>query len=164
MRIAEGVEWGAHCCLLLDWLGPDATVTGARLAAAFELPAPYLTKQLQALVAAGLLRSTRGPNGGFALARPLERITMLDVVEAIEGTDPAFRCTEIRQCGIGRGTPDPARAFRSPCNIAGAMHAAEEEWRRSLRASTLADLQGQAERASPGLRERLRRNFAALET
>ena len=64
MRIGEGVEWGAHVCLLLDWLGPDATVPAVKLAAAFELPAPYLNKQLQLLVRAGILESTRGGNGG----------------------------------------------------------------------------------------------------
>ena len=115
MRMSEGVEWAAHCCLLLDWIGDADPVPTAQLAAAFELPPPYLNKQLQALVRAGILTSTRGKRGGFALARALDRITLLDVVDAIEGPDPAFRCTEIRRCGIGADVS--ASAFRSPARL-----------------------------------------------
>src|SRR5512139_1157029 len=155
MRMNEGVEWAAHCCLLLDWLGPDRPLPTARLAAAFELPPAYLNKQLQALVRAGLLTSTAGARGGFRLARPLEKITMMDVVAAIEGPDDAFTCTEIRRRGTG--AEDPDRAFAKPCAIATAMRTAEMQWRRALAAQTLADVQADAERGNPGLADRVRR-------
>ncbi|MBK6856180.1 MAG: Rrf2 family transcriptional regulator [Microthrixaceae bacterium] len=160
MRIGEGVEWGAHVCLLLDWLGPDATVPAVKLAAAFELPAPYLNKQLQLLVRAGILESTRGGNGGFALRRGLGSITMYDVVAAVEGEDPAFRCSEIRRCGIGARSP--RSSFAAPCAIAATMHDAEAQWRQQLSSQTLADVQADAERSVPGLREQTRQRFAAL--
>ncbi|WP_181791731.1 RrF2 family transcriptional regulator, partial [Streptomyces phytophilus] len=91
--MTEGVEWALHSCLNLAWAGPDRPVTAARLAAYHELPAPYLNKQLQALVRAGIVASTSGPRGGFRLVRPLARITLMDVVAAIEGPGEAFRCT-----------------------------------------------------------------------
>ena len=147
MRMSEGVEWAAHCCLLLDWIGDADPVPTAQLAAAFELPPPYLNKQLQALVRAGILTSTRGKRGGFALARALDRITLLDVVDAIEGPDPAFRCTEIRRRGPAAV---PAREYRALCGIHRAMLRADDAWRDELRATTVADLAaGVLQDASP---------------
>lgn len=160
MRIGAGVEWGAHCCLLLDWLGPDAQVSSSRLAAAFDIPAPYLNKQLQLLVKAGILDSSRGASGGFSLRRSLDSVTMLDVVDAIEGTQPAFRCSEIRRCGLGSGVP--ASAFATPCSINSTMLAAEQQWRATLASQTLRAVQRHAETTSPGLGELTRARFAQL--
>lgn len=126
----------------------------ARIAAWFELPPEYLKKRLQALVRAGVLVSTPGVQGGFRLARPPEKITMMDVVAAIEGPDEAFRCTEIRQRGAGEDTP--AREFERSCGIAVAMRRAELAWRRELASRTLADLMAEA---SPGAAERARRRY-----
>ena len=159
MRMSEGVEWATHTCLLLDWLQTGEPVPTARLAAAYELPPPYLNKQLQALVRAGILTSTRGKRGGFELARPLERISLLDVVDAIEGPEPAFRCTEIRRCGLGATSRS---SFRSPCEIAAAMQEAESEWRAALRRRTLAHIRDSAEAGKPHLGAAARRWYAEL--
>ena len=160
MRMSQGVEWAAHCCVLLDWLGPNEPVPTSKLAASFDLPPAYLNKQLQALVRAGILTSTPGVGGGFVLARPLSKISMLDVVLAVEGPEEAFRCTEIRRCGLGASAP--ARAFRAPCEIAAAMHAAELQWRAALAEQNLADIRDEAERKVPGLAETTRRRFEQL--
>ena len=83
-----------------------------------------------------------GRKGGFRLGRPPADISLLDVVEAIEGTAPAFRCTEIRQQGpsaIGR------RNYVNPCGIATAMRRAEDAWKAELRAVTIADLLAELE-------------------
>jgi Rrf2 family protein len=45
----------------------------------------YLLKALKALARAGVLHSAGGPGGGYRLARPAKRITLLEVVEAVEG-------------------------------------------------------------------------------
>ncbi|MER7517097.1 Rrf2 family transcriptional regulator [Streptomyces sp. NPDC126499] len=154
----EGVEWALHSCLNLAWIGGERAVTAARLAAYHDLPAAYLNKQLQALVRAGVLVSVSGPKGGFRLARSLERITLMDVVTAIEGPDEAFRCTEIRAHGPSGGGDGKAPAVE--CAIAGAMGRAELAWRRELAARTLDDVRLQAERQAPGAPDRVRRWFA----
>ncbi|MEV7277022.1 Rrf2 family transcriptional regulator [Streptomyces sp. NPDC093111] len=151
----EGVEWALHSCLNLAWIGEDRAVTAARLAAYHELPAAYLNKQLQALVRAGVLSSVSGPKGGFRLARSLDRITLMDVVAAIEGPDEAFRCTEIRGQGPGAAGPSSAE-----CAIAGAMGRAELAWRRELAGRTLDDVRAQAERQAPTAPDRIRRWLA----
>jgi len=51
----------------------------------YDIPLEYLLKILQQLVRANLLRSKRGPRGGFSLARPVKRITLLQVIEAVDG-------------------------------------------------------------------------------
>lgn len=139
MRLSEGVEWGIHCATLLAVVPPPHTLSAARLAEYHGVPAPYLTKHLQALVRGGVLESVPGPKGGFRLARPATDITMLDVVEAIDGTDPSFTCSEIRR---RTPFPMPRSDFRLPCGIHAAMDRADAAWRAELRATTIAELVG----------------------
>ncbi|WP_067817903.1 RrF2 family transcriptional regulator [Nocardia inohanensis] len=137
MLMGEGVEWSLHCCLALAWLEDLTPIPTARLAAMFELPPEYLKKRLQPLVREGILESLPGARGGYRLARTPARITLMDVVAAIEGRENPFRCTEIRQ----RGPVAPTKSdFTKPCGIATAMRRADLAWRRELTAQTLADL------------------------
>jgi len=137
MRMSEGVEWGVHCLTVLAALPPGATLPGKALAGYHGVSESYLHKHLQALTGAGLLESVPGPKGGYRLARAAERISLLDVVQAIEGREPAFRCTEIRQRGPAAIEPD---AYRLPCAINAAMLRAETAWQRALREQSIADL------------------------
>ncbi|MGN6253188.1 MAG: RrF2 family transcriptional regulator [Marmoricola sp.] len=151
MRMSVGVEWALHSCLELHWA--EGPVPTGRLAALRELGSAYLNKQLQALVRAGLVTSTSGPRGGFALARPASAVSVLEVVQAIEGPVGAFRCTEIRQRGpLGA----PAAACDRPCQIAAVMRRAEAAWRRELAAVTLDDLAADVERDNGPVGERVR--------
>jgi Rrf2 family protein len=146
MRLSEGVEWTLHCCLTLGWLDSDKPVSTAKLAATFELPPAYLNKRLQALVRAGILASTPGVRGGFRLARPPEKVTLMEIVAAIEGPENAFRCTEIRRRGAG--AERPAHEFQRQCVITTAMRKAELAWRRELASQTLADMMATAPQAA----------------
>ncbi|MFC5182734.1 RrF2 family transcriptional regulator [Actinomadura harenae] len=150
----EGVEWAVHVCLLLDWMGTGEPVSTTRLAAGYELPPPYLNKQLQALARAGILASTPGARGGFRLVRPLEKITLMDVVTAIEGPEEAFQCADIRRRGMGADQAESA--FELPCTVHTAMRHAEYAWRRALAAQTLADIRAKTERMLPTLADRVR--------
>lgn len=51
----------------------------------YNIPLEYLLKILQQLVRANILRSKRGPRGGFSLAKSPNKITMLQIIEAVEG-------------------------------------------------------------------------------
>lgn len=140
MKLGEGVEWAAHVCVLLHWLQQDdsSPVPTARLAEAYDLPAAYLTKQLQALTRAGITESVPGVGGGVRLARPAEKVSLMDVVAAVEGAQSAFICTEIRQRGMNAAAP--VQEFARPCGIARAMREAELAWRRYLAATTIREL------------------------
>jgi Rrf2 family protein len=147
MKLSEGVEWGVHCATLLAVLPPGTALPAGRLAEFHGVPTAYLAKHLQAMSRAGLLESLPGARGGYRLARPAASITMLDVVEAIDGVEPAFRCSEIRRRGP---TARPAREYRVPCAIHAAMNRADGAWRTELRATSIADLVAHVARdASP---------------
>src|SRR5262245_33144439 len=137
MKISEGVEWGLHCCSLLALVPPGMTMPANRLAEFHELPPAYLAKHLQALSRDGIVESVPGPKGGYRLAKPATEITMLDVVQAIDGDDNAFQCSEIRQCGPAKVAK---KEYVKTCGIARAMWAAEAAWRAELRNRTVADL------------------------
>lgn len=139
MRIGEGVEWALHCCTLLAVVPEGTALPAARLAEYHGVPAAYLAKHLQALAAAGILESVPGRRGGYRLAKRPADVALIDVVDAIEGGETAFRCTEIRR----RGPAALARSkYVKPCGIARAMWAAEEAWRAALAERTIADLLG----------------------
>src|SRR4051812_41828323 len=122
--MSEGVEWTVHCCTLLAMIPEGECMAGARLAEYHAVPAPYLAKHLQALTRAGLLESVPGPRGGYRLARPAGEITMLDVVQAIDGQVSPFTCTEIRRRGPAGGLP--AAAYPRPCGIHSVMVRADD--------------------------------------
>ncbi|KZB79919.1 RrF2 family transcriptional regulator [Amycolatopsis regifaucium] len=133
--MSGGVEWALHCCVVLTSV--DEPAPAARLAQLHDVSPSYLAKQLQALSRADLIRSVQGKSGGYVLTRPPSEITVLDVVEAIDGPGPAFICTEIRQRGP---MATPPEACTAPCAISRAMANAETQWRAALRAVSIADL------------------------
>jgi Rrf2 family protein len=63
----------------------QGVVLSQDIAEAYDIPLEYLLKILQQLVRANILRSKRGPRGGFSLARPTTKITMLEIIEAVDG-------------------------------------------------------------------------------
>ena len=137
MQVGEGVEWAIHACVLLAVVPDDSVLPAARLAQYHELPPAYLAKHLQSLSAAGIVTSVPGRRGGYRLARPAADVTVLDIVRAVEGSAPAFRCAEIRQ----RGPAAVARSeYRTPCGVARVMWDAEAAWRDVLAATTVQDL------------------------
>lgn len=137
VKLPESTEWVLHAAGSLAQLGPGGTASAAQLAEHFDVPPAYLAKQLQALVRAGVLTATTGPRGGFRLARGPGEITLLQIVEAVDGTSRFYTCNEIRQRGRGAAPPEQCRRT---CGIARHMYAAEDAWRTSLAGVTLADV------------------------
>lgn len=146
MKLPASTEWLLHSATTLALLQPGAAASAAQLAEYYDLPAPYLAKQLQALVRAGVLAATTGPRGGFRLARPAVEITLLQIVEAVDGPSAPYECREIRQQGRGAL---PAEDCRTTCMLAVKMADAHEAWRRSLAGVTLADILDTLPRTAP---------------
>ncbi|MEV4457238.1 RrF2 family transcriptional regulator [Microbispora sp. NPDC004025] len=137
MKLPASTEWVLHCATALAQLEPGATASAAQLADYYDVPAPYLAKQLQALVRAGVLAAMTGPRGGFRLARAASDITLLQIVEAVDGASSPYECREIRQQGRGALPPEDCRRI---CVIAEKMAEAHRAWRSSLAGVTLADI------------------------
>ncbi len=152
MRLSEGVEWGVHCAVVLAVLPADAALPTGRLAELHGVPVAYLAKHLQAMSRAGILVAGTGPRGGYRLARPPADVSLLDVVEAVDGDDPAFQCLEIRRRGP---TAVPAREYGTMCGIHRVMVEADAAWRERLARTSIADLaMGVAHDASPKATEK----------
>ena len=117
MKLSQGVEWGVHCCVVLA--RPRAPVPAARLAEYHGI-SPTLPGQAPPGARARRPGPLDAGTGRRLRAHPRRaaRSRVLDVVAAIDGDEPAFRCTEIRQRGP-LATP-PERCLR-PCAIARAM-------------------------------------------
>ena len=136
-ELSDGVEWGVHVCVLLAALPDDAALPAAKLAEYHGVPAAYLAKHLQALAGRGRARDGEGRARRLPAGAPAAEITVLDVVEAIDGDESAFRCTEIRRRGP---IAMPAREYTKPCGIHRAFTRADEAWRAELATTTIADL------------------------
>jgi Rrf2 family protein len=72
--------------------GDEQRIMLDELVAGTNLPRDFMAKVFQKLVHAGILRSAKGRGGGFSLSRPAYQITMMQIVEAIEGPQTMDRC------------------------------------------------------------------------
>jgi Rrf2 family protein len=106
-----------------------AAKTTDQVAQVTRVPAAYLSKVLQALSRAGIVRSQRGVKGGFQLARGSQEISILDVVNAV---DPIRR---IEACPLGLASHGP-----SLCSLHNRLDAALASVEESFRNTSLADI------------------------
>lgn len=91
---------------------------------------PTVTKLLKILAKAGVLSSTRGAKGGYALAREPERITVANIISALEGP------IALTECSVSHKGCDQA----SGCRIQGNWHLINQKIAHALESVTLADM------------------------
>lgn len=140
MRMNQGVEWAVHGCTLLAPLWPERGLSLAALASFHGVPGPYMAKQMQLLSKAGIVHTSRGKTGGYRLAHAPADISLWDIVRAVDGAAPLFRCTEIRQNGPCASRREDCRMA---CPIAAAFAQAELAYRAALGGISLADMLAQ---------------------
>lgn len=87
------IRAGTHLALRYD----EELVKLREISEAEDIPAPFLATVLQRLVAAGLLKSSRGPTGGYSLTRPPSQITLHDIKAAVDGV------SDLEECAVGLG-------------------------------------------------------------
>ena len=148
--ISTGVEYGLHCLLYLTAPAPDGVAPSVRNLADLQgVPAEYLAKLFSKLSRAGLVVATEGVRGGFALARPADDISFLDVIEAIDGSKPLFECREIRERCAVFNSETPAWATSGVCSIHAVMLSAEKRMRDELASHSLGSLAAQVAAKAP---------------
>ena len=112
MRISAKGEYAAKAVLYLSLRYPNV-VTIHEVAEGHHIPLKYLEQILLALKKNGLLESRRGVHGGYTLARPPERISVGEVLRAVDGrfsqtgclsglADDHYACPEGTACGLRR--------------------------------------------------------------
>jgi Rrf2 family protein len=92
VRITTLAEYGVICALHLARRAVEGPITGREIAEVERLPADYVEQILLRMRRAGIVASTRGAHGGYALARAADRISIRDVIEASETTTFDLHC------------------------------------------------------------------------
>ena len=85
MRITKWGEYGILCSLYLARKHQEGAVGAAEIAETQEIPLQYTQQILQRLRKGGIIKSVRGPKGGYALRRSPEETTLKDILYAAEG-------------------------------------------------------------------------------
>jgi Rrf2 family protein len=85
VRISRAATYGILASIQLSEASSSPPVPCSQLAKLGNMPERFLLQVLRTLVNQGLLRSTRGVDGGYRLARPLSQISLLEVIEATDG-------------------------------------------------------------------------------
>lgn len=147
---SAGVEYGIHCLLFLVGDGGDSREASVRdLAELQGVPQDYLAKIFTKLAKAKLVMATEGVRGGFKLARPADEISILDIVNAIDGKKLIFDCREIRgRCALFEEAP-PAWALEGTCAVHGVMLTAQKRMEEALAQQTILDLARRFGRKAP---------------
>ena len=94
MQVTRATEYGLLAALYLARQAPHRLAMIEEISASENIPRSFLAKIVQSLAHAGVVESQRGVGGGFRLARPADKITMLQLMEAIEGSIALKSCTE----------------------------------------------------------------------
>jgi Rrf2 family protein len=85
MQITRQADYAVRAILYLTQLGLGGHASTAQIAREQEIPPTFLAKIVSQLSTAGILRARRGAHGGVALARPADDISLLEIVEVIDG-------------------------------------------------------------------------------
>ena len=101
MRISAKADYAVRAVVELAAAEGDKPVKAERIATAQEIPLNFLENILGELRHAGLVRSHRGAEGGFRLARPADQMTVADVIRAVEGPLASFRGAPPEEANYG---------------------------------------------------------------
>ena len=130
MKLTRGADYALRIMIHMAGLPDGQRVGRSAIAVVTEVPPAYLAKILQHLVKARLIRSRPGVHGGFELSRSPLTLSMLEVIEAVDGPAAMASCLA-----------DENACDRSPfCMVHPALVEAQNEMLRVLQAKTIAKL------------------------
>ena len=85
MKLTRASSYALHAVTFMAVQKHDRPIASHHIAQARDIPERFLLKVLKPLVSARVLHSVKGPNGGYRLARAANAITLLEVLEAVDG-------------------------------------------------------------------------------
>lgn len=127
LRVSRKIDYGLRAMVHLATIPAGTVVSFREVARKMSVPEDFLAKILKSLVDEGLVRSARGPHGGYALAKPASEISFLDVIEAIEGPIALNVCLD----------PDDVCARQTVCMMHEVWRTAQERMLDVYRQSKL---------------------------
>ena len=130
MQLSKGFDYAVRSLVFLAMMPPGTSAELKAISASQNVPVSYLAKVMRNLVRGGLVSSTLGREGGYALRRPPEEITLLQVYQVMEGEMKLVECMEDeRNC-----------SFYSGCAQASVWRRLKETVEQIFRETTLKDL------------------------
>lgn len=130
MIYSRAVEYAIRALIHLAGEPPGTQKMARQVAEEENIPSFFLAKTLQQLARKGILRSVKGPAGGFGFDRPPGKITLMEIVEVFDGDDSFDRCM------IGL----PECNDKAPCPVDRSFRPLRREIVRFLKETTIAQL------------------------
>jgi Rrf2 family protein len=130
MQITRQADYALRAMLYLAKTDSTQRAATNQIADIQRIPPSFLAKIISQLSIAGLIHTSRGARGGVSLAKPVEDITLLDVVEAIDGPITLNECTQ---------NPDSC-PFGSDCSIHPIWCEAQAELVKKLKSTNFGQL------------------------
>jgi Rrf2 family protein len=130
MQITRAGEYGVLGLMNLARRSPGQMAMIDEVSRSERIPKSFLSKIFQDLVKAGLVRSIRGAGGGFALVKDPAQISVLEIIEAIEGKIVFQRCKQLK----------PDCEHTDGCALCGLFEQAQDGVKDVLLRTTLVDL------------------------
>jgi Rrf2 family protein len=93
LRLSKKADYALIAAKHLALLGPDGSASAREIAEQYDIPLELMAKVLQRMARRGLLTSHQGTRGGYHLSRAPERISVADVIQAIEGPVTVTACS-----------------------------------------------------------------------
>lgn len=119
--ISNTCKYAVRAVIYISVFAHDERKAGIKeISSKLDIPTPFLGKILQSLVKHDILKSTKGPGGGFGLAREADEISIMDIVEVIDGT--AFfntclirtsKCSDEEPCALHDKVTAPRKQIRN---------------------------------------------------
>jgi Rrf2 family protein len=128
MQITRQADYAIRAVMYLSKLGSNQRAATSQVAKEQSIPPSFLAKIISQLSIAGLLHTSRGARGGVMLARPAHDISLLDVVEAIDGPISLNECSSV----------DGTCNFGEDCQLREVWCDAQEDLVKRLRATNFA--------------------------
>lgn len=129
LELTKRADYAIRAALALSRAGAGERLSARSIAADQRVPERFLPQVMRDLVRAGVVEGTVGRSGGYRLARPSAEISLLDVVEAVEGDSRRRVC-------ILRGGPC---AVAPLCDVHAVFAAAQDDVLSRLRSTTVAE-------------------------
>ena len=106
MQITRQADYALRAMLYLAQLEPNKRAATSQIAQEQRIPPSFLAKIISQLSIAGLIHTSRGARGGVSMARPPEAISVLEVVESIDGPITLNECSQSAgACPFGENCP-----------------------------------------------------------
>jgi Rrf2 family protein len=130
MLLSRGGDYAVRAMVYLAGRPQNGKAITEEIATKQDIPPAFLSKVLARLTQAGLVRTYRGAAGGVGLARSPEDISLLEVVEAVQGPIALNECT----------SPYRTCPMEGSCCVSGVWKSAQRDLEDTLRRTTLAGL------------------------